>query len=72
MECRLTRQFGANSYGWVDRALNWESNGLGSISGEVTFKFFFLVFFKLAPKNRSVKVVCLFFFVFFLIPPKRV
>ncbi len=62
MEYSLRRQLCVSSCGWVNRMLDWESNGLGSFPEGVIFGNFFLFFFKLAPKNRSVKVSLVTFF----------
>ncbi len=62
MEYSLKRLLGVSSCGWVNGVLDWETIGLGSISEGVSFGNFFFFFFKLAPKNRSVKVSLVFFF----------
>ncbi len=62
MEYSLKRQLGVSSCGWMNRVLDQETNGLRSIPEGVIFGIFFLFFFKLAPKNRSVKVSLVGFF----------
>ncbi len=62
MEYSSKRQFGVSSRGWVNRVLDWETNGLGSTPEGDIFGNFFSFFFKLAPKNRSVKVSLVGFF----------
>ncbi len=62
VEYSLRKQLDVNSCGWVNKVLDWETNGLDSIPGSVIFGNFFLFFFKLAPKNRSVKVSLVVFF----------
>ncbi len=57
----LRRQLGVSSCGLVNRVLDWETNGLGSIPEGVIFGNFFS-FFILAPKNRSVNVSLIGFF----------
>ncbi len=62
MEYSLRRQFDVSSWGWVNSMLDWETNGLGSIPGVLFLENLFSFFFKLAPKNRSVKVSLVSFF----------
>ncbi len=63
MEYSLRKQLGVSCCGWVNGVLDWETNGLGSIlGGEGLFLEIFSFFFKLAPKNRSVKFNLVAFF----------
>ncbi len=61
MEYSLRRQLGGSSCGGVNRVLDWETNGLGSIPEGVIFGFFFL-FFLTCPQKQSVKVSLVGFF----------
>ncbi len=48
--------------GWVNRVLNWETNGLGCIHEGVIFGQFFSFFLNLPPKTSQLRLVWLGFF----------
>ncbi len=56
MEYSLERPFGVSSCGWVDRMLDWETDGLGSTP---VLNFFIL---NLPPKTGQSRLAWLVFF----------
>ncbi len=66
MEYSLTKHFSMNSCGWVDRVLDWETRGLGSTPGGITFENF-CFFLNVPPKTGQSRLVSrLLWLVFYL------